>query len=372
MNPPADFQPRSAAPLCRARSLVHLRHRRRDLDEALRFYRAFGLELAERTDAALFLRAAGGGPICLIVESGDHDAFTGLAVEVDGEATLRALAAATRGTVEERREPGGGLVLRLRDPVGLLVEVVNGVVGAPERQPPPPVPVNSFARPQRKNEPRPARLSPAWVQRLGHVVLGRQEFGRNARWYMDTLGLIASDVELHPDTGDPMVAFMRFDRGEQLADHHSIVVASAPEDGYLHAAFESSDVESMGAGAEWLQHQGWVKSWGIGRHVLGSQLFCYHIDPRGFEVEHYVDGDLFDSSVATRYHEAGLPGLYLWGPTLPPHFVDTSLSASRIARVVTGLRTREEFTLRRQLDRLVDIYRDALGSPAAAPKAAAR
>ena len=35
-------------------------------------------------------------------------------------------------------------------------------------------------------------------RRLGHVVLGRQEFGRNARWYMDTLGLIASDVEVLP------------------------------------------------------------------------------------------------------------------------------------------------------------------------------
>jgi hypothetical protein len=70
---------------------------------------------------------------------------------------------------------------------------------------------------------------------------------------------------------------------------------AAPEDGYLHAAFESTDVEALGAGAEWLQQRGWVKSWGIGRHVLGSQLFCYHIDPRGFEVEHYTDGDLFDA-----------------------------------------------------------------------------
>ena len=48
MQPPADFEPRSEAPLIKARSLVFVRHRRRDLDEALRFYTDFGLELAEQ------------------------------------------------------------------------------------------------------------------------------------------------------------------------------------------------------------------------------------------------------------------------------------------------------------------------------------
>ena len=92
-----------------------------------------------------------------------------------------------------------------------------------------------------------------------------------------------------------------------------------------------------------------MKSWGIGRHILGSQLFCYHIDPHGFEVEHYADGDMFDASHPTGYHEAGLPGLYLWGPVLPPHFVDTSMTPARLARVIRGLYTREEFTLERLL-----------------------
>ena len=174
-------------------------------------------------------------------------------------------------------------MVRLRDPAGLQVEVVHGVAAAPGREPPPPAPVNSFERPVRINAPRPAVLGPAWVRRLGHVVLGRQEFERNVSWYLRTLGLIASDVEVLVELGEPIVAFLRFDRGDTPCDHHSIVVAAAPEDGYLHAAFESTDVDALGAGAEWLQHQGWVKSWGIGRHVLGSQLFCYHVDPHGFD-----------------------------------------------------------------------------------------
>jgi len=346
---PADFPTRSDAPLLEACSLVHLRHRRRDLDEALRFYTDFGLELAERSDAALYLRAPGGGPICVIVEAGPHDEFVGLAVAAESEPALRRLAEATGGAVLDRDEPGGGRVLRLRDPSGLEVEVVAGVSMAPLREPPPPVPVNTSARPARVNAPRPATLGPAWVRRLGHVVLGRQEFARNARWYMETLGMIASDVEVLVALGEPIVAFLRFDRGDTPTDHHSIVIAAAPEDGYLHAAFESTDVDALGAGAEWLQRRGWVKSWGIGRHVLGSQLFCYHIDPRGFEVEHYADGDMFDASHPTGFHEAGLPGLYLWGPELPGHFVDTRMTPSRLAKVLRGLRTREEFTLARLL-----------------------
>ncbi len=349
MSSPATFQPLSAAPLTKARALVYLRHRRRDLDEALRFYTDFGLELAARSERALHLRALGGGPICLIVEAGPHDEFAGLAVEAESEQALRRLAARVGGAVEERPEPGGGLVLRLRDPADLQVEVVHGVEAAPVREPPAPVPANSFARPARVNAPRPALLGPAWVQRLGHVVLGRQEFAKNAGWYVETLGLIGTDVEVLSELGEPIVAFLRFDLGDTPADHHSIVVAAAPEDGYLHAAFESSDVDAIGAGAEWLEHRGWVKSWGIGRHVLGSQLFCYHVDPHGFAVEHYVDGDMFDASHPTGYHDAGLPGLYLWGPLLPPHFVDTTITPARLARVISGLRTREGFTWRRLL-----------------------
>jgi len=349
MAPPLAFQPRSDAPLTKARSLVYLRHRRRDLDAALRFYTDFGLELAARSERALHLRALGGGPPGLDPVAGPHDEFVGLAVEAESELALHRLAAASGGAVEERREPGGGLVLRLRDPAGLRVEVVHGVEAAPVREPPAPVPFNTYDRPARINAPRPAVLGPAWVQRLGHVVLGRQEFGRNARWYIDTLGLIATDVEVLSELGDPIVAFLRFDLGGTPADHHSIVVAAAPEDGYLHAAFESADVDAIGAGAEWLEQRGWVKSWGIGRHVLGSQLFCYHVDPHGFEVEHYVDGDMFDASHPTGYHEAGLPDLYLWGPLLPPHFVDTSITPARLARVIRGLRTREGFTLKRLL-----------------------
>ena len=190
---------------------------------------------------------------------------------------------------------------------------------------------------------------PAEVFRLGHVVLQRQEFARNANWYVRNFGLIASDVELLPGTKEPLIAFLRCDRGADPADHHSVVIAFGPEDGFDHAAFETLDLDAVGLGAEWLQRQGWIKSWGVGRHILGSQIFCYHYDPSGFAVEHYADGDVFDAEAPTRYHDGGVAGLYAWGPDLPKHFIDIGMSPRRLARVVRGLRTREEFTLARLL-----------------------
>ena len=126
----------------------------------------------------------------------------------------------------------------------------------------------------------------------------RQEFARNANWYVQNFGLIASDVLLMPGSREPVLAFLRCDRGDELADHHTVVIALGPENGYEHAAFEVLDIDALGAGAEWMQRQGWVKAWGIGRHVLGSQLFSYHYDPSGFTLEHYADGDVFDARLS--------------------------------------------------------------------------
>jgi len=63
------------------------------------------------------------------------------------------------------------------------------------------------------------------------------------------------------------------------------------------------------AGAE-RQHQ-----WGIGRHVLGSQIFDYWVDPWGHVVEHWTDGDVFNDE--TPANRVGLDELLAtqWGPT---------------------------------------------------------
>jgi hypothetical protein len=55
--------------------------------------------------------------------------------------------------------------------------------------------------------------------------------------------------------------------------------------------------------------------WGIGRHILGSQIYDYWRDPFGHVVEHWTDGDLFNN--ATPPNIAGLASVVdsHWGPT---------------------------------------------------------
>lgn len=339
-----SFTPRTEVPVVKAHALAHLRLTRRDLAKAERYFIDFGLHVAARTERAVYLRGLLPQHHCVIIERGEHDRFKALGIAVGSETDLYALAATRGGQVELSTEPGAGQVLRLVDPAGFAVEVMYGVAALPELRQREPRLANLPLDKRRINTPQPTLIGPAEVYRLGHAVMTRQEFAKNANWYVETFGMIASDVEVL-DTREPVLAFLRFDQGAVPSDHHSIVVAAGPDDGYGHAAFETLDIDSLGTGAEWLQQRGWVKSWGIGRHVLGSQMFCYHLDSSGFEVEHYADGDVFDADVPTRYHEAGVSGLYLWGPELPQHFIDVEMNPARLARVIGGLRTREDFSL---------------------------
>jgi len=341
------FTPRADAPLVKIADVAYVRFARRDLARAEAYFGDFGLHVSARTDRAIYLRGVLPQHHYVIVERGEHDAFLALGLRAAAASDLRTLAAAHGAQVQTSEEPGGGELVRLHDPAGLAVEVVCGLQELAQLSHRGARVLNLPGQKLRRNAPQPAAAGPAEVFRLGHVVLQRQEFARNASWYVKNFGLIASDVELLPGTKEPLIAFLRCDRGAEPADHHSVVIAFGPEDAYDHAAFETMDLDAVALGAEWLQRQGWIKSWGVGRHILGSQIFCYHYDPSGFAVEHYADGDVFDARSPTRYHEGGVAGLYAWGPDLPKHFIDTGMTPRRLAKVVRGLRSREEFTLAR-------------------------
>ncbi len=343
------FTPRADAPTIRIADIAYLRFGRRDLARAERYLVDFGLKVSARTESAIYFRGVLPQHYCVIVETSHHDSFLALGLRAACAADLRTLAAAHSTQVERISEPGGGEIVGLSDPAGFRAEVVHGMEELPRLPSRAPRVMNLPEQKNRANAPQPALVGPAEVFRLGHAVMQRQEFARNANWYVQNFGLIASDVLLLPGTREPVLAFLRCDRGDGLADHHTVVIALGPENGYEHAAFELLDVDALGAGSEWMQQQGWIKAWGIGRHVLGSQLFSYHYDPSGFTLEHYADGDVFDARYPTGFHEASKAGLYLWGPDLPDHFIDMRMTPRRAAEVVHGLRAREDFTLKRLL-----------------------
>ena len=68
---------------------------------------------------------------------------------------------------------------------------------------------------------------------------------------------------------------------------------------------------------------GWVQEWGVGRHLLGSQIFDYWRSPDGYIFEHYADGDLLTEKVQPGDYEATPENLAQWGPELGPQFFDS-------------------------------------------------
>ena len=97
-------------------------------------------------------------------------------------------------------------------------------------------------------------------------------------------------------------------------DHHTLFLVGAGESGFNHAAFEVEDWDSLMIGHDRLKQAEYEHRWGVGKHILGSQVFDYWRDPHGFSLEHFTDGDLFN--VDSGSHLAPLDDLLnvLWGP----------------------------------------------------------
>ena len=68
--------------------------------------------------------------------------------------------------------------------------------------------------------------------------------------------------------------------------------------GLNHLSWEVGDLDDVYAGSEHLAAKNRSHEWGIGRHLLGSQIFDYWRDPWGHELEHWTDGDLFTAADA--------------------------------------------------------------------------
>lgn len=311
---------RPAAPLLRAQQLAFLMFDKRDLVRAERFWQDFGLITVSRTAERLVMRAAGPAPAVLVAHRAARSRYVGAAFVAPEDADLDAVAQALGGQVVPASAiPGGGRGVALRDPDGHAVWLLQGWSARdalPVRVSPAP-PVNTLGQTLRVNATIRPPIEPARVGRLGHVVLQTTDFDTMAQWYMRVLGLIPTDVQYLPD-GSPLLTFFRLDLGATPADHHTVVIAGGLDNRYEHSAWEVADLDALGQGQQVLRANGHRHMWGIGRHVLGSQLFDYWHDPDGLEFEHYADGDVFTADHATRYVPFSPASIWAWGHDVPP------------------------------------------------------
>jgi hypothetical protein len=138
------------------------------------------------------------------------------------------------------------------------------------------------------------------------------------------------------------MAFMRCDRGSEPSDHHTLAMLLAPESGYNHSAFEVADLDAVAAGGEYLKDRGYTRSWGIGRHIQGSQVFDYWRDPDRVLIEHYADGDVFDSSLEPGWAPLCASGLAQWGPPATADFLGNRPSPALLRTALEALREDNE------------------------------
>ncbi len=336
-------------PTIKIEDIAHVRFAAPDLAAMRGFLNDFGFETFEDGDR-LYGRGRDGRPFVHVTEPGEAR-FLAVGLRAGSLADLETLAHAEGVMVETLGEPGGGHIVRLVDPDGYRVEVVAGQQSAGPALPFADTPCNTAAAKPRMRTPVRLRSAPAHIQRIGHAVMRVRDFRVSEAWYKARFGFLTSD-EVEAAKGVPLGAFMRCDRGDVPSDHHTLFLAQLPgPPGLLHAAFEVANLDDLMLGHQHLKAAGRKPAWGVGRHIMGSQIFDYWLDPFSNELEHWTDGDLFtaDDPPQKQTMQAllavqwGTPHPMLAGRLAPPQGLIAFLMALRL-RVLRLFRREPEGT----------------------------
>lgn len=357
-GPTAPLDPRvarAATPVVKVYDIASVTFERPDLPKAIAFLGDFGLSRPVFEGESVRLHAEAGYGPCCIIRKGPVPRFIGIGLYVASRDDLVTLSRQPGASLIEPAEgwPGAEQI-RMTDPAGFEVRIVSG--------PKPDTPAvrdrlmqNPRDETIRLNEGQRPPVRPSTILKLGHAVMGVVDFFKTARWYMDMFGLIPSDVQTI-GAGEPALAFMRCDRGDEPADHHSVVIAQNADNLYSHAAFEVIDLDDVAMGQEYLLSRGHRHAWGVGRHLLGSQIFDYWRDPWGDKFEHFCDSDRFTADCPTGVSPLTSGGLYQWGPQPPADFESPKITPRFVWRTLQNIRKSDELTLARmaQLKKAID------------------
>lgn len=336
-------------PVIKVEDIAHVRFAAPDLAAMRSFLADFGFETFE-DGGRLYGRGRDGRPFVHVTEPGEAR-FVAVGLRAASVEDLERLAAAEGVAVEPLQEPGGGSVVRLVDPNGYQVEVVAGQSADGADLPFTDPPRNTAADKPRKRAPVRLQSAPAHIQRIGHAVLRVKDFRASEAWYKARFGFLTSD-EIEAAKDVPLGAFLRCDRGDVPSDHHTLFLAQLPgPPGLLHAAFEVANLDDLMLGHQHLKAAGRKPAWGVGRHIMGSQIFDYWLDPFGNELEHWTDGDLFTADdppnkqtmQALLAVQWGAPHPMFAGKVAPPAGLVAFLMALRL-RVLRFFRRKPEGT----------------------------
>ncbi|NYE26049.1 FAD-dependent monooxygenase [Pigmentiphaga litoralis] len=282
-----------------------------DLDEAERFYVAFGLDVRRRDDRLDLY--TDGHPQCwaTIHANGQPKRLQTVVYgifEDDVDAFARRIH--DRGLAcppHPLGDPGG---LWLRDPDGLPVQLVVARKSSPgSKSVPTPQVLDADGRGAHNRSGGPV-VRP---RRLSHVLRFSPDVPRMTRFSEDVLGLRLSD------SAADVIAFIHTPHG---SDHHLVAFAKASHPGLHHMSWDVGSVNDVGWGAERMKAQGYDRGWGVGRHFLGSNFFYYVRDPWGSYAEYSFDIDYVSADTGWPTGDHALAdSLHVWGPDVPHDFI---------------------------------------------------
>ncbi|MDA7417298.1 VOC family protein [Xenophilus arseniciresistens] len=267
-----------------------------DLAKAEDFYtRTWRLEVAARTEDALYLRGTGtDGYLLALHQGGEQPQIRQVTLRARSHEALaqvqqRALAAGATLIAAPHaltHDPAGGTGMTFRDPHGRVFQVVHGDA---RHEPAAPMP------------DRPIRLT--------HVVLNTHAVDQTQAFLEQALGFRLADRTA-------IMAFMNCDR-----DHHTIALGISDNDALNHIAFLMPDFESVMRGGGRMKDAGFAIQWGPGRHGPGNNLFNYFIDPFGVVIEYTAEVEQIDDSYVSHgpEHWKWPSGrVDQWGISAPP------------------------------------------------------
>lgn len=303
--------------MIKVEDIVYVRFKAPDLDRMEAFLTDFGMVRGERTKEALYMRGTGPDPVVHVTELGDEPGFIGFALRAASAEDLSLVAMQHGVPVEPRDEPGGGLRVLVRDPDGFPIEVIHGLAGLDVLDVQAIAPSNERLTKRRLGYEKRMIPGASHVQRLGHCVINVTNYQKSFAWYHDQFGFLKSDEVFVGNEDTLLGAFMRCDCGDRFVDHHTLFLVGSGKPGFNHAAWEVADFDDLMLGRDVLRTAGHRPVWGVGRHVLGSQIFDYWRDPWGHMVEHWTDGDLFNASTPPNKVPIDQLLQTQWGETAP-------------------------------------------------------
>ncbi|KAI8945220.1 Glyoxalase/Bleomycin resistance protein/Dihydroxybiphenyl dioxygenase [Xylaria longipes] len=320
--------------------IAHVYFEHPDLEVFAQFAEDWGFVETKRAENRIWFRGYGVDPYVYVASKSrdGNPRFGGAAFVAKSEEDFEKAALLPGATPSSLADaPGGGRMITFTRSDDTQFHVVYGQAEREVEQTTPSAthevqgPYNGPFQKLRKGTFQRYCEGPALVHKLGHFGLVYRDFDSEINWYTGNFNFVPSNVLYHWDFSNiDVLTFLHLDLGKEFTDHHAMFMQRAPPEvkkSYLHhTSYEVADFDEQLIGHEYLAKKGHESVWGVGRHILGSQIFDYWKDPSGFKIEHYADGDLVNEDTPTTREVVG--PLSVWGPELPKDFGSDSTKYS--------------------------------------------